>query len=323
MVRPLYRAYEATETIHSYCYLAFGVSFYKDNFNLIPEKLVEGRNEQGNLDYAVECRPTGRILGVIEVKKENFMKGFTGVRADGINFVTDRCVQRQEFATGPRTYCMAVRRGSKTGGSSQSNRGFHSPYAWLKTLKEEWQKELIEETEGIFIPYGTDGKLITPPGLQPIHMITIWDVVCLLWKYYIRRRQKKSNTSLSYQDAKTLIKNNYDDGRGCGGSPIDDQRHIFNTNKEDHKKCTKKKKKKSRKEEKNTEKEVCEPVYARNVTPLRKGTDETRGSANIPYQQNSIGEESGNDAYTLSNAPITEEYAGCSQAWGNCSELVP
>src|ERR1051326_9500729 len=48
----------------------------KDNFKLIPEKLIEGRNGQGNLDYAIECHSTGRILGVIEVKKEDFMKGF-------------------------------------------------------------------------------------------------------------------------------------------------------------------------------------------------------------------------------------------------------
>ena len=75
-VTPLDKAYEATKTIYSYCYLAVGVSFYKENFKLIPEKLVEGRNGQGNLDYAVECRSTGRILGVIEVKKEDFMKGF-------------------------------------------------------------------------------------------------------------------------------------------------------------------------------------------------------------------------------------------------------
>ncbi|EXX53544.1 uncharacterized protein OCT59_011977 [Rhizophagus irregularis] len=71
-VTPLDKAYEATKTIYSYCYLASGVSFYKDNFKLIPEKLIEGRN----LDYAVECRSTGRVLGVIEVKKEDFMKGF-------------------------------------------------------------------------------------------------------------------------------------------------------------------------------------------------------------------------------------------------------
>ncbi|CAG8568241.1 3767_t:CDS:2, partial [Paraglomus occultum] len=69
-------ANEATKTIYSYCYLASGVSFYKDNFKLIPEKLIEGRNGQGNLDYAIECRSTGRILGIIEVKREDFMKGF-------------------------------------------------------------------------------------------------------------------------------------------------------------------------------------------------------------------------------------------------------
>ncbi|GBC13590.2 hypothetical protein GLOIN_2v1580557 [Rhizophagus irregularis DAOM 181602=DAOM 197198] len=52
-VTPLNKANEATKSIYSYCYLAFGVSLYKDNFKLIPEKLIEGQNGQGNLDYAV------------------------------------------------------------------------------------------------------------------------------------------------------------------------------------------------------------------------------------------------------------------------------
>lgn len=73
---PLDMAYEATKSIYSYCYLASGVSFYEDNFKIVPEKLIEGRNGQGNLDYAIECRSTGRILGLIEVKREDFMKGF-------------------------------------------------------------------------------------------------------------------------------------------------------------------------------------------------------------------------------------------------------
>src|SRR5208282_1124213 len=42
-VTPLDKAYEATKTIYSYSYLATGVSLYKDNFKLIPEKLIEGR----------------------------------------------------------------------------------------------------------------------------------------------------------------------------------------------------------------------------------------------------------------------------------------
>jgi hypothetical protein len=62
-VTPLNKANEATKSIYSYYYL----SLYKDNFKLIPEKLIEGRNGQANLDYEVECR-------LIEVKKEDFMK---------------------------------------------------------------------------------------------------------------------------------------------------------------------------------------------------------------------------------------------------------
>jgi hypothetical protein len=75
-VTPLNKAKEATKTIYSYCYLAAGVSFYKNNFKLIPEKYIEGHNGQGNLDYAIECRSTGKIIGIIEVKKDDLMKGF-------------------------------------------------------------------------------------------------------------------------------------------------------------------------------------------------------------------------------------------------------
>ncbi|KAF8456770.1 hypothetical protein BDZ91DRAFT_745320 [Kalaharituber pfeilii] len=74
-VTPRIDAYEATKSIYSYCYLASGVSFYKANFKLIPKMPVEGHNGYGNLDYAIECRSTERILGVVEVKKDDFMKG--------------------------------------------------------------------------------------------------------------------------------------------------------------------------------------------------------------------------------------------------------
>jgi len=73
---PLDVAYEATKTIYSYCYLASGISFYEENFKLIPEKFVTGRNGQGNLDYAIECRSTNRIVGLVEVKKDDFKQGF-------------------------------------------------------------------------------------------------------------------------------------------------------------------------------------------------------------------------------------------------------
>ncbi|KAF8456870.1 hypothetical protein BDZ91DRAFT_745031, partial [Kalaharituber pfeilii] len=77
--------HDPTNTIYSYCYLASGASFYKDNFKLRPEQFMVGRNGQGKFDYAIVCHSTGRILGVVQAKKDNFMKGFcTGVCTDGI-----------------------------------------------------------------------------------------------------------------------------------------------------------------------------------------------------------------------------------------------
>ncbi|PKC08902.1 hypothetical protein RhiirA5_416363 [Rhizophagus irregularis] len=42
----------------------------------VPEKLVEGKNGRGNLDYGIESRTTGRTIGLIEVKKDDFKQGF-------------------------------------------------------------------------------------------------------------------------------------------------------------------------------------------------------------------------------------------------------
>jgi len=72
---PLTLAYEATKSIYSYCYLASGVSLFENNFKIVPEKLVKGHNGQGNLDLAIECRSTGRIAGLVEVKKDDFKQG--------------------------------------------------------------------------------------------------------------------------------------------------------------------------------------------------------------------------------------------------------
>ncbi|PKY51944.1 hypothetical protein RhiirA4_546864 [Rhizophagus irregularis] len=56
--------------------LPSGVSLYEKNFKIVPEKLVKGHNGQGNLDLAKECRSTGRIVGLVEVKRDDFKQGF-------------------------------------------------------------------------------------------------------------------------------------------------------------------------------------------------------------------------------------------------------
>ncbi|KAF8470144.1 hypothetical protein BDZ91DRAFT_720052, partial [Kalaharituber pfeilii] len=49
-----------------------------------------GPNGQGNFDHAIECRSTGRTLGVVQVKKEDFMKSFVQASVQMESFLTDR-----------------------------------------------------------------------------------------------------------------------------------------------------------------------------------------------------------------------------------------
>jgi hypothetical protein len=69
-------SYEVTKSIYSYTYLASATYPFKDQVKIVPEKLIEGKNGRGNLDYGIESRTTGRIMGLIEVKKDDFKQGF-------------------------------------------------------------------------------------------------------------------------------------------------------------------------------------------------------------------------------------------------------
>ncbi len=75
-ITPLILAYEVMKSIYSYCYLANGVSLYEKNFKIVSEKLVKGHNGQGNLDLAIEYHSTGRIVGLVEVKRDDFKQDF-------------------------------------------------------------------------------------------------------------------------------------------------------------------------------------------------------------------------------------------------------
>ncbi|CAB4441623.1 unnamed protein product [Rhizophagus irregularis] len=65
---------------------------FLDNFwTLIFYRVIEGRNGQGNPDYhAIECQSTGRILDLIVVKREDFMKGFTQASVQMESLLTGR-----------------------------------------------------------------------------------------------------------------------------------------------------------------------------------------------------------------------------------------
>ncbi|EXX74873.1 hypothetical protein RirG_047060 [Rhizophagus irregularis DAOM 197198w] len=63
-------SYEATKSIYSYTYLVSATYPFKDQIKVVPEKLIEGKSGRENLDYGIESRTTGRIIGLVEVKKD-------------------------------------------------------------------------------------------------------------------------------------------------------------------------------------------------------------------------------------------------------------
>ncbi|UZO27660.1 uncharacterized protein OCT59_019850 [Rhizophagus irregularis] len=73
---PIDVSYEATKNIYLYTYLVSATYPFKDQVKVVPEKLIEGKNGRGNLDYSIESRTTGRIIGLVEVKKDGFKQGF-------------------------------------------------------------------------------------------------------------------------------------------------------------------------------------------------------------------------------------------------------
>ncbi|PKY18621.1 hypothetical protein RhiirB3_468668 [Rhizophagus irregularis] len=73
---PIDVSYEATKSIYSYTYLVSATYPFKDQVKVVPEKLIEGKNGRENLDYGIESHTTGRIIGLVEVKKDDFKQGF-------------------------------------------------------------------------------------------------------------------------------------------------------------------------------------------------------------------------------------------------------
>src|SRR5581483_3802173 len=56
----------------SYTYLASATFPFKNQIKIVPEKLVEGKNGRGNLDYGIESRTTSITVGLNEVNKDDF-----------------------------------------------------------------------------------------------------------------------------------------------------------------------------------------------------------------------------------------------------------
>ncbi|CAB4428559.1 unnamed protein product [Rhizophagus irregularis] len=72
---PLDVAYEETKTIYSLLLSGQQGIVLRKKFQNHTGETHHSHNGQGNLDYAIECRSTNRIVGLVEVKKDDFSTG--------------------------------------------------------------------------------------------------------------------------------------------------------------------------------------------------------------------------------------------------------
>src|SRR6185312_4361627 len=148
------------------------------------------------------------------------------------------------------------------------------------------------------IPYGTAGKVIVVPHLGPILVITVWDVICLLWTHYINfppRTASQNQTTYLMKMLELLAE------------------QIF-----------------------KMEETVLARPSAVNLTISKRrgrvlkylfGASIRCGTGNR-VEIESINKKIAETRVRMmprlfSNVPTNQEFENCRQAWGNCSELVP
>src|SRR5688572_16484874 len=89
---------------------------------------------------------------------------------------------------------------------------------------------LCRTLQGTVIPFGTAGIMVSLPFCRPVLMVTIWDVVCLLWAYYIYHEdgfrggdELSRQIKLPCQNASQLDRQNHYDGSEPGKPPINSE----------------------------------------------------------------------------------------------------
>ncbi|CAG8663560.1 10670_t:CDS:2, partial [Paraglomus brasilianum] len=70
------QANEPSKSIYVFSYLLAAVNTFRGSFKIWPERFIEGINGRGPVDFAINARD-GQIVGVTEVKREDFRKGIT------------------------------------------------------------------------------------------------------------------------------------------------------------------------------------------------------------------------------------------------------
>ncbi|RGB42250.1 hypothetical protein C1646_810091 [Rhizophagus diaphanus] len=130
----------------------------------------------------------------------------------------------------------------------------------------------------IVMPYGPEGKLVTPPFTRPILIVTVWDAVALLWKYIISRPPRKEfmkQAAYLEKMRSILVDKILEMGGDLESLSICDKFHIF------------------RSEEENQE------LLFRGIASWQVWRNEGRENTGIRKCQGSIEAESGDDGINI------------------------
>lgn len=93
---------EATRSLYTYCIISHTVDLlFPDAFRLLPEYYLEGLNGRGPVDYVIEQAKTRSLVGVTEVKREDFEKGVAQNMVQLETIVEDQKRKAEDMSDAP------------------------------------------------------------------------------------------------------------------------------------------------------------------------------------------------------------------------------
>jgi hypothetical protein len=63
------------KSLYIYSYLLAGANNFRGKFEIRPQKVISGPNGHRSLDVAIDLCKTAKMVGITEVKKDDFVKG--------------------------------------------------------------------------------------------------------------------------------------------------------------------------------------------------------------------------------------------------------
>ncbi|KAF8436111.1 hypothetical protein BGX38DRAFT_101183 [Terfezia claveryi] len=160
---------EAHKSIYVYCILHAIAKSFNSQLLVLAERYVEGSKAKGNVDYSIELRD-GEILGVTEVKEEEYMQGIAQ-NAMEIRSALEYNRKRKRGETSEKSRCFGIATDVEHWYFLEYIAG-HIPKVSKKyqgMVEDEFQKEKVKQISGIInwlLKEGLEQPTASEPAIQ-------------------------------------------------------------------------------------------------------------------------------------------------------------